>query len=237
MHRRTAQSLCVFRYFSSFRLSSYLLISAQYYQTLLPGILTMAKGKRSVTQATNRDEDAAASGTKRTCIVCRADFPTSDVLAVRHCKHMLCRRCLTLYFQLAPHTPTLFPAKCCKMPIPLEDAERYIPKDIMKRYKAKLAEHSAEDPTYCHVQNCSAFIPSYSVYDKQAVCPKCLASTCAGCKRECHRGPCITTEDAQVMQLAKLMWWRQCPGCGHLVEQVEGCSHMRCAFHPPQLRF
>lgn len=184
----------------------------------------MSKGNSSTAQAA--DGAHAGPGTKRTCTICTRDYPTSQVLALRRCDHMFCGGCLTRYFQAAANTETLFPAKCCSMPIPIADAEKYLPDKLVKQYKAKTAEYTADDRTYCHIQKCSAFIPSYSVYDKQAVCPKCIASTCVVCKWEWHEGTCIITEDPQLMQLARVMKFVQCPHCHHLVERSEGCNHM-----------
>lgn len=188
----------------------------------------MSKGKTASSQPAD-DSDAAASAstvTKRTCAICTNKLPSAKVLVLRRCHHILCSECISRYFRLATTDPSLFPAKCCTMPIPLSDAERFLPTDIIKQYKAKTEEHAAEDRTYCHIQKCSTFVPSYSLFDKQAVCPKCMASTCATCKAEWHEGPCVMTDDPLLMQLARVMKWLQCPHCKHLVERTEGCNHM-----------
>lgn len=165
-------------------------------------------------------------GIKRKCFICYRQKPTSEVLALRRCKHQFCSSCLTHYFKWALDEERIFPAKCCRMPIRLQDAEPCIPDKVAKQYKAKMAECAAVDRTYCHVPTCSALISKYMTYNKQAVCPKCMASTCPRCKLEWHDGLCVVVEDPLLMQLARVMNWRQCPQCHSLVERTEGCRHM-----------
>jgi len=169
------------------------------------------------------------STAKRTCTRCKKDFPTSQVYAFKPCGHMKCRGCLSILFFYAMYNPPdYFPMRCCSTLFTPENAEKYLPQAEAKRYKAKMLEASTEKKTYCHWKKCSAFIPSYSIFDHQAVCPACMASTCTECKSEWHEGECMRPEhDPALIRLARTLGWRQCPHCRSFVEKDGGCNHIR----------
>lgn len=97
-------------------------------------------------------------------------------------------------------------------------------------------ELQSDNPVFCHVAQCSKFIPVDAGSDQgQFVrCPECHEFTCVECKaaKDQHVKPqecpdLITKEDKE---LAEKKGWKQCPNkrCQKLIEWAEGCPRMKC---------
>ncbi|TKA71747.1 hypothetical protein B0A49_08159 [Cryomyces minteri] len=60
-------------------------------------------------------------------------------------------------------------------------------------------------------------------------CPACAARICASCKQRAHPGtPCDTTAADHELAFLSTFGYKRCPGCGHGVRRMYGCSHMQC---------
>lgn len=87
------------------------------------------------------------SHSTRNCTACADDVPSDD--AVRcPCDHDYCRDCVA----------ALFPARCCRQPIPLGLNQIFLPSKLVGQYRAKEIEYAAPNRTYCHQSSCSTFI-------------------------------------------------------------------------------
>lgn len=189
----------------------------------------MVKTNPTTSQAVDDSTNTSNATAQRTCTRCIHTYPTPQVYAFGRCGHMYCQKCLLYRFQTALRNQSDFPVRCCDTTVEIEQTSKYLPEKTAKQYKAKVFEYRAEHRTYCHIKKCSAFIPSYSVFEKRAICPACMESTCTDCKWEWHEGDCMAEnmrDDPEMVQLARLNGWRKCPHCGNLVEKDSGCNHM-----------
>lgn len=124
-----------------------------------------------------------------------------------------------------------FPPRCCRAPITFENAKKLLTTQMKQRFRAKEAEYSIGNKTYCSVSTCSRFIPPANITDKvHATCPKCKALTCAACKNAFHLcSECPEDQGRRAMlQHATENGWSQCRRCYHIVEIQDGCNHIIC---------
>ncbi|KAH7082156.1 hypothetical protein FB567DRAFT_99610 [Paraphoma chrysanthemicola] len=192
------------------------------------------------------------------CLTCCKAIPKEEdpnyskeaLKPCRFCKHDYCTECVKNMFIEACKDLSRMPPRCC-VPINLHVARPYLTEEEAQLFRQKYEEWSTQNPFYCPVPVCSAFIPerllphSARINNKQRVdsgvgtptaasfeCPTCDASICTECRQVAHPGNiCSITEfglDAETAALFKSWGYKKCPKCGHGVKRMFGCNHMEC---------
>ncbi|RYP46725.1 hypothetical protein DL768_007115 [Monosporascus sp. mg162] len=175
---------------------------------------------------------------KRNCEACGEPKHFAE-LARTPCRHEYCGGCLGRLFENAMVDETLFPPRCCRQPIPLQQNLLFLGGDVAQRFRRKAVEFSTPNRTYCHNRRCRAFVPpSRYVRDDgdeggtavAARCGECGARTCTECKGAAHGGGDCPNDVPlqQVIQLAREQDWQRCQNCWTMVELNMGCNHMTC---------
>ncbi|KAI0809693.1 hypothetical protein GGR55DRAFT_161121 [Xylaria sp. FL0064] len=165
---------------------------------------------------------------RRPCIAC-ADLKNVADLARAPCKHDYCGECLENLFRSAMLDESLFPPRCCRQDIPVDENRLFLGNDLVEQFTQKSVELATPNRTYCHQPTCSAFIPPTMIKDGTAQCPECKARTCETCKGATHAGDCPTdTGLQQVLEIARQERWQRCPKCFTMIELNTGCFHMTC---------
>ena len=87
---------------------------------------------------------------------------------------------------------SLHPAKCCKQPLPQEDAQDELPPDLITCFEGKKEELDCKghERVYCHVPICSASVSPTIIQGTVATCAKCTQATRTLCKVASHAGGC-----------------------------------------------
>ncbi|OTA67287.1 hypothetical protein K449DRAFT_325029 [Hypoxylon sp. EC38] len=164
----------------------------------------------------------------RPCEAC-GDEKHFAQLARAPCQHEYCGPCLTRIFQNAMNDESLFPPRCCRQPIPLDESQVFLNAKVVEDFRPKALEYSTPRRTYCHNSRCNKFIPSTNYANDIATCNQCGSQTCMVCKGASHNGDCPNDEQLQqVLQLAEEQHWQRCQNCWALVELNFGCNHMTC---------
>ncbi|KAI1769902.1 hypothetical protein F4818DRAFT_456466 [Hypoxylon cercidicola] len=165
---------------------------------------------------------------RRACEAC-GDMKHFAELARAPCQHEYCRQCLSHLFHGATADESLFPPRCCKLPIGLERSRPFLDAEVVQQFLKKAPEFSSTCRTYCHNRNCAAFIEPKNCVDDTATCGECGCRTCITCKNAQHIGDCPNDERLQqVIQLAREEGWQRCQNCRRMVELETGCNHMTC---------
>ncbi|KAM4065690.1 IBR domain, a half RING-finger domain-containing protein [Hirsutella rhossiliensis] len=177
---------------------------------------------------------ASGGGGTRTgtgqCTACAEDHAASD-LARCPCSHEYCHDCLTTLFEHATVNESLFPPRCCQQPIPVGDHLDILGSALVNKFRAKEAELSTPNRTYCHFPDCSAFVPPQSIKNGVAYCVRCHGQTCVTCKGQRHATDTECPQDEatkDVLRLGQENGWKRCYNCHRMVELDFGCNHMRC---------
>ncbi|KAK3900034.1 IBR finger domain-protein [Staphylotrichum tortipilum] len=162
------------------------------------------------------------------CISCNDTYTITDV-ARCPCSHEYCRHCLATLFRTSMVDESLFPPRCCKKTIPLDQNRIFLPAALVGQFLAKKLELETPNRTYCHVPDCSAFIPPQFVQVDTATCVRCQRLTCTICKGAAHANECPQDEATQeVLRVAQENGWQRCYSCRRVVELGHGCNHMTC---------
>ncbi|EJP61756.1 IBR domain-containing protein [Beauveria bassiana ARSEF 2860] len=126
-----------------------------------------ASGSTVTNDSTPVDEDQDLI-----CVAC--DGAYGDNLAVSvSCGHVYCRDCLACLFKASTTDGSLFPPRCCKETISLDDVEKWLPKELLIEFEDKEDEFTSADRTYCSNVNCSKFISPYHIHDGLGYCEAC----------------------------------------------------------------
>lgn len=161
-----------------------------------------------------------------TCNVCMDTVSVKITLRLQ-CSHNYCRDCLLDLFTSSISNPTLFPPRCCKVPVPLETCRVILPKELIKDFDLKVEELATPNPTYCANAECSEFIQPKNIRNEIGTCVFCTSTTCTQCKNRSHNGFCPSDPHVQLlMDAAKRSKWQQCAKCNNMVELSQGCFHM-----------
>ncbi|KAF9477426.1 hypothetical protein BDN70DRAFT_861858 [Pholiota conissans] len=166
------------------------------------------------------------------CTICYDSLVYSKAFQTP-CDHNYCKTCIINLVERSTLDETLFPPRCCKIPIPITDVDPYISPALRETLQRKHSEFSilAKDRVYCAYATCSTFLgSSEGKTDAGIACPICRRSTCLRCKQASHLDEdCVPSEaTVQLRALAQAQRWQNCPGCGFVVELIEGCYHMTC---------
>lgn len=163
---------------------------------------------------------------RRACEAC-GDKKHFAELARAPCQHEYCRQCLTHLFREAMVDESLFPPRCCKVPIRLDKSRPFLDPDVVQQFRKKALEFSTPRRTYCYNPDCVSFIPPTNYVGDTATCDDCECRTCISCKGSQHGGDCPKDESLQqVIQLAREQGWQRCQNCWGMVELNTGCYHM-----------
>ncbi|KAI5822753.1 hypothetical protein K523DRAFT_256426 [Schizophyllum commune Tattone D] len=152
------------------------------------------------------------------------------------CGHHFCPECVERLVRSALTDETLFPLRCCKLPLSDAAVDAQLSATLLAQYQTKRAEYvvAPADRVYCVNARCSAFIGSGLRSPNRArpivlSCTACRAATCAQCRQPGHAGrDCIQESTAQFDALVKEKQWQRCPSCGATVDRTDGCPHIVC---------
>ncbi|KAM5464398.1 hypothetical protein MauCBS54593_006910 [Microsporum audouinii] len=143
------------------------------------------------------------------------------------CNHLYCRRCLQRLFHESLSDETLFPPRCCRQQIIVEQVGGLLTPDLIASFKERKIEFDTKDRTYCSSPSCSKFIRPEHIEGERALCPHCDTTTCTICKFGTHDGDCPKdTALSQVLALAKTTGWQRCYSCKRIIELDTGCYHI-----------
>lgn len=160
------------------------------------------------------------------CVACTEEFPWFDILKTP-CGHDYCVGCLTVLFEDSMVDETMYPPRCCRQTIPVDDAKSLLHPKLVRNFKQKSIELDTKDRTYCFDPRCSTFIPAEHIANDKAGCPGCGKRTCAICKAAAHRGDCPRDEALQqFLQAADNQGWQRCYECRRVVDLWSGCNHI-----------
>jgi E3 ubiquitin-protein ligase RNF144 len=163
------------------------------------------------------------------CCAWMETVPSKNILTLK-CEpqaHEYCRKCLINIFASAIDDTTLFPPRCCKLPIPLDECHALLPKELVKKFDLKVEELATPNPTYCSNVECSRFIRSQEIKADIGTCVFCAEMTCVRCKCKSHEGLCPSDPHVQLLlDAAKSSRWQKCTKCKNLIELAHGCLHM-----------
>ena len=164
---------------------------------------------------------------KHECIACGESVPFIDVCRAP-CSHEYCSNCLEQLFNNAMVDESLFPPRCCKQTIPLDDNILFLKQSTVAQFRKKRQEFATPNRTYCHRPQCAVFIPAPKYRNGVATCIECKATTCTTCKRASHGNhDCPHDEQLQqVLDAARQEGWQRCQRCWNMVELNTGCNHM-----------
>ncbi|KAH0042093.1 hypothetical protein KCU78_g853, partial [Aureobasidium melanogenum] len=129
----------------------------------------------------NSEDDVNHRELSITCVACTNTFPWFDILETP-CSHHYCVECLSELFDLSMKDETLYPPRCCRQTIPLDDAKLVLHPKLVRDFQQKSIELDAKDRTYCYDPRCSTFIPAEHITEDVAGCPDCGKRTCVICK-------------------------------------------------------
>ncbi|PWY70394.1 hypothetical protein BO94DRAFT_423230, partial [Aspergillus sclerotioniger CBS 115572] len=161
------------------------------------------------------------------CVACTELRPMSDMF-VAPCSHQYCRKCIHKLVEDSLIDESLFPPRCCRMPIVLSSVQAFLGQELAKRYEEKKMER--EDPyrTYCPNAACATYLMPFQVQGYIGTCKICRQQTCTLCKRQVHAGAQCIDEYHEVLDLAKEQGWQRCARCRNIVELGTGCNHITC---------
>ncbi len=182
----------------------------------------MASSSSSVTSA----EQTRQAANDRLCGVCHEMNLFFDV-ARAPCGHEYCRTCLQNLFQASMTDEALFPARCCRQPIPLETVRVFLTAGLSQTYLKKKIEFETTNRTYCSSRACAAFVLPQHIGNDIATCRECGTATCTMCKTAAHGGDCPNDEPLQtLLAVAADRGWQRCYSCARVVELEIGCNHI-----------
>ncbi|PYI02067.1 hypothetical protein BO78DRAFT_410911 [Aspergillus sclerotiicarbonarius CBS 121057] len=161
------------------------------------------------------------------CVACTELYPMSDMFEAP-CLHHYCRTCTSKLVEDSLIDESLFPPRCCRMPILLSSVRGYLGQELARQYEEKKMER--EDPyrTYCSNAACAKYLMPFQVQGYTGTCKNCCQQTCTLCKRQAHPGaPCID-EYNEVLHLAKEQGWQGCARCRNIFCYVCGTKWKKC---------
>jgi hypothetical protein len=166
----------------------------------------------------------------RRCEACHEQMKFYDLATVPHCRHDYCRECLDQLIRHSITDESLFPPRCCRQPIPLDNAavRLFVSNETYNTFEEKRPELSTPNRTYCHRALCARWISPTLIRDDIATCSGCGNTTCAICKQAGHGNQdCPQDEDVQLLlRAADGSGWQRCHQCRRVVELNTGCNHI-----------
>lgn len=185
-----------------------------------------------IEDGTSRAESSTQASSRRSesreikCEACHDRKEHFEVMT-NACGHAYCKTCLQELFELSTRDESLFPPRCCKQPMDIDDVQIFLTKELKDQFQKAKVEFGTKNRTYCSRGACSAFIPSASIEGDLATCQVCLTMTCAICKEGAHGGDCPEDTTLQeVLAAATENGWQRCYSCRRIIEIDYGCNHM-----------
>lgn len=209
-------------------------------ETRRPVLKWYQKFGRYVTRrAENSDQTKQKAVSRVNCVAC-GDPIIKAFATLAPCGHYYDSMCLELLFSLSLKDASMMPPRCCRVPIPLEDAAWCCSEQIRKEFRNKIRELADPDPLYCSESICGQWIPSEKI-NLETKTGMCWAGheTCTTCKHAAHKQgtgakECIQSlvED-RALAFVVAQGWKRCGRCKIFVERTAGCLHMtcRCGYH------
>ncbi|KAK8156557.1 hypothetical protein BKA80DRAFT_337170 [Phyllosticta citrichinensis] len=187
----------------------------------LMALHSSAQGARKLASKSSRS-------CSRECVACATQ--KSHDIARAPCGHEYCGECLDHLFSDSTKDESLYPPRCCRIPIPFSSVRFVLDKKVAEEFKSKVPELETKDRTFCFVPTCSAWIHPDLIKNDVGRCPKCKMATCSLCKGEAHGlGECPKDEQTlQLLRLAEELKWQRCYQCRAMIEIDTGCYHMTC---------
>lgn len=160
------------------------------------------------------------------CVSCSEIRPVVWSL-VSACGHAYCSSCVAKLFTNCIKDEQLFPPRCCRQPMDLEQGKAHLPRPAQLLFDQKTLEYTTPNRTYCCNAHCSTFVLPENYSGDWAVCSRCRTATCIICKNDAHPGDCPQdTATQQLREAAVAAGWRQCHNCNRVVSLSHGCNHM-----------
>ncbi|QKX55282.1 uncharacterized protein TRUGW13939_02374 [Talaromyces rugulosus] len=160
------------------------------------------------------------------CEVCSEEKESTEVFRL-NCDHLYCNECLQKLFEGLMTDESLFPPRCCRKTIDIENAGTFLTPDIIKRFNNRKIEIETPNRIYCSSNLCSSFIHPDNITADVATCQKCGIVTCAICKTESHAGDCPNDPAIQSLRhLSSEKGWQSCYNCNRIIELTTGCNHI-----------
>jgi hypothetical protein len=159
------------------------------------------------------------------CVSCNTYTANFDCWAFT-CEHGYCRTCLNNLFEMAMKDRGLFPPRCCRTEIIMDDVEYFFEAEFVHAFRKKYLEFTTVNPLYCSNPRCSEFLPPATILEAKAACPACDTTTCSTCQEVAHEGDCQNGETQEVLQVARDNGWQRCNRCNTMIELTFGCNHI-----------
>ncbi|KAF7789869.1 hypothetical protein EIP86_000817 [Pleurotus ostreatoroseus] len=172
------------------------------------------------------------------CTICCDDI--SGAIITAPCGHAYDVGCMEVMFSKASTDETLYPPRCCLMPIPSASVEGHISPHIMAQFQTRSLEFDTPHAKrlYCSQPRCSAFLGETTELPTDLRCAslECSTRTCGKCGLEAHaEESCPDKRELEekalgqmATELNKENGWQRCYSCHHMVEKSDGCYHMTC---------
>ncbi|CAI7603043.1 unnamed protein product [Penicillium discolor] len=146
------------------------------------------------------------SGVLRECVACSESYPESGMIR-NSCSHAYCQGCVTHLLRNSLADESLFPPRCCRLPLPLEAARGIIDADLWVRFEEKKIEHRDTHRTYCSDPACSRC--------------RCRHEFCYVCSTPWKQCECAHWDEAMLQEQAELIATRNQPApAPQVVEQA-----------------
>ncbi|OAR05730.1 hypothetical protein LLEC1_03456 [Akanthomyces lecanii] len=169
---------------------------------------TAAPVQTAIVHEASLAEGLANSNNALRCVVCY-EVLNEDLSIRAPCNDLYCGICLVGGFTAALAQGGSFPFSCCSTPIPLTDALRVLPDELVFQYKRKQLELNTPNPLYCHNGACAVFIPPSEFVEDRAPCPSCREQTCILCRDAAHDGVCADDPArAELLDMACAEGWK-----------------------------
>eukprot|EP00798_Chlamydomonas_sp_ICE-L_P025231 gene25231-10877_t len=201
-----------------------------------PGALASVTADSNLAQQTSCVQGGATTDTipqqqvtkdMLSCIICFDEFSLRDILSAGDmdgpsssstmpgCGHHTCRDCMRQYVrtQLSERKyPLMCPAASCSSAIGDKVVE-------CSALLLNSEDYARDRPSECLECNC-LFFPTCRItaWHKGLTCDEFG-------QLPTHQR---SSEEAEVLNMAKEMLWKQCPACKLYIERTVGCNHMRC---------
>jgi len=167
------------------------------------------------------------------CPICMEDI-LQEASTFHDCGHQYHADCLRDWLLNTISEKRLPTCAQCSDPVPSisQLQSLNLPAPEMVRIQAEYAELSIPlgQRVHCTRASCGVFLGSIDAPSQ--TCRKCDIEVCTKC-RETVRGTivehvCGSSEEEDVLRLAKDRGWQRCYSCHSLVERTEGCPHIVC---------
>ncbi|CAJ2501191.1 Uu.00g040440.m01.CDS01 [Anthostomella pinea] len=207
------------------------------FSTSLDGTAYGARKRLVVTKKSTADNNSSLPFSVHEleveCVSCLDDFHPSTM--VQAPCHSYCSPCFRRLVASVCHNEQHWPPKCCLNTLPASLILPHLDNALKTTYRAREVEWDTpvDKRVYCSRPDCSLFVPPGGPPSHKARgVARCSDGhwTCVRCRAPQHDGDaCPLDRDLQrTSALAEEEGWKQCYGCGALVEHRDACQHMTC---------